>query len=103
MNSRLTSTAIVLSIFASLPAYSMVSGFYDSAEKIATILASELVADAVRQAPIGSISEIGKTESGNAFWQIRVQECDLGVELKAIPPEGVGKVTYEVVSVTACE
>lgn len=85
------------------PALAMVSGFYDSAEKIATILASDLVADAVRQAPIGSISEIGKTEAGNAFWQVRVQECDLGVELKAIPPEGVGKMTYEVVSVTACE
>lgn len=103
MNLRYMTAVIVVFASVAQPSNAMVSGFYDSAEKITTILASDQVADAVRQAPIGSISEIGKTEAGNAFWQIRTQDCDLGVELKAVPPDGPGKVTYEVISVTACE
>lgn len=82
--------------------FALVSGFYDSAEKIQTILASEAVADAARQAPIGALSEVGKSPEGNSLWEVRVQECDLLVELQAILPDGPGKVTYEVVKVGGC-
>lgn len=82
--------------------FALVSGFYDSAEKIQTILASEAVADAARQAPIGALSEVGKSPEGNSLWEVRVQECDVLVELRAILPDGPGKVTYEVVKVGGC-
>lgn len=91
-------------MFAS-PADAMLSPFYDSAEKIAAILQSTEVANAVRQAPIGSVSNIGTAKSGNDLWQIRVQDCDLTVELvPEMPTAGmVGKVTYAVKPLGPCE
>jgi hypothetical protein len=85
------------------PAMAMQSPFYDSAEKITAVLQSEAVADAVRQAAIGQISEIGKDNAGIALWQVRVQECDLTVRLIAHPPKGVGKITYSVELTGPCK
>jgi hypothetical protein len=84
-------------------AFAAVSGYYDSAEKISTILASSDVADALRQAPIGEISNSGTRDDGAAEWTIRTQDCDLVVYLVAVPPAGVGKTTYEVDLPKSCE
>lgn len=95
-------TLLIVALAAS-PATAALSGFYDSAEKIATILASPEVADAVRQAPIGAIANTGTSASGDDEWQVRVQECDLTVRLIAQPPDGPGKTTYRVELAGPCE
>ncbi len=95
---------IVLSLMLlALPAEAALSGYYDSAEQIQTILADEKVADALHQAPIGAVSNTGTREDGAKEWTIRVQECDLKVYLKPIPPGMPGKTTYEVDIPGACE
>jgi hypothetical protein len=88
---------------AANPAAAMLSPYYDSAEKISTILASAEVADALHQAPIGAISNTGTTKEGYDIWTVRVQECDLEVHLIAVPPAGVGKTTYKVELAGACQ
>lgn len=93
-------TALVL---AATPAHAALSGFYDSAEQITTIFASSEIADAVRQAPIGAISNTGKRDDGANEWTIRVQECDLVVYLLPVPPNGPGKTTYEIDVPGTCE
>lgn len=80
---------------AATPIQAALSGYYDSAEKIDAILKSPDVADAVRQAPIGAISNTGTDKDGADLWQVRVQDCDLTVRVIAIPPKGVGKTTYK--------
>lgn len=87
----------------SLPASAALSGFYDSGEQISTILTSEAVGNALRQAPIGSISNTGTREDGAHEWEVRTQECDLKVYLVPNAPVGVGKVTYTVEVPQACE
>ena len=81
----------------------MLSGYYDSAEKIAAILQSPDVADAVRQAPIGGISNTGTAPDGADEWTVRVQDCDLVVRVIGHDPEGVGKTTYTVELTTPCQ
>ncbi|AWB47112.1 hypothetical protein HYN69_00010 [Gemmobacter aquarius] len=94
-----------LVMLAASPATAALSGFYDSAEKIATILGSEAVADALRQAPVGAITNTGTTKDGADEWTVRTQDCDLVVALTAQPlPEGmVGKATYDLRIATPCE
>lgn len=100
-----TTIAAGLSILtiATAPAHAALSGFHDSAEKINTILSSSLVADALRQAPIGMISNSGKRSDGADEWTITTQECDLKVHLNAIQPNGPGKVTYEIADIGSCD
>ena len=88
---------------AATPAHAALSGFYDSGEQITTILSSSEIADAVRQAPIGAVSNTGTRKDGAHEWTIRVQECDLVVFLLPVPPNGPGKTTYEVSIPGACE
>ncbi len=95
----------LLPLLFATPAAALLSPWYDSGEKIMAILNSAEVADAVRQAPIGAVSNIGTAESGNDLWQIRVQDCDLTVELI---PEGpakgmVGKVSYTARPISPCD
>ena len=87
------------------PSFAMVSGFYDSANKIAAILASGAVADALGQAPVGSVSEIGTAKDGAGQWMVRTQDCDLIVDVTAEPlPEGmVGAPEYTVKIVKGCD
>lgn len=85
------------------PAAAALSGYYDSAEKITTILSSSTVADAVRQAPIGSISNTGTRKDGASEWQVRTQECDLLVYLIPVLPDGPGKTTYKLDVPGKCE
>lgn len=84
-------------------AFAALSGYYDSAEQIAMILGSSDVADAVRQAPIGQITNSGTRADGAAEWMIRTQECDLTVYLVPEPPAGVGKTSYRLELPTACQ
>ncbi|MGB8813671.1 MAG: hypothetical protein WCC57_10835 [Paracoccaceae bacterium] len=93
----------VMALLSAGPAAAALSGFYDSAEKIGAILASAEVADAVKQAPIGAISNTGTSASGDDEWQVRVQDCDLTVHLIAMPPEGVGMTTYRVELAGPCK
>lgn len=94
-----------LAALTASPALGMVSGFYDSANKIAAIFASGAVADALRQAPVGSVSEIGTSKDGAGQWMIRTQDCDLIVDVTAQPlPEGmVGTPEYEVKIAQGCD
>ncbi|WP_186395064.1 hypothetical protein [Stappia sp. TSB10GB4] len=92
---KFLATAFALTL-AAAPAQAAVSGFYDSAEQIGTILSSAAVADALRQAPIGHVANTGTRADGAREWQVRTQECDLTVYLKPVPPQGVGKMTYEI-------
>lgn len=98
-----TVAIVVPVIFAALPANAALSGFYDSAEQIDLILSSSEIANAVRQAPIGAISNTGTRKDGAHEWTIRVQECDLKVYLTPIPPKGPGKTTYELDVPGKCE
>ncbi|MHB0953853.1 MAG: hypothetical protein ACYC10_18280 [Allorhizobium sp.] len=89
--------------FLATPAVAALSGYYDSVERITTILQSSQVADAVRQAPIGSVSNTGTRKDGADEWQVRTQECDLTVYLVPIPPAGPGKTTYRLDIPGKCE
>ncbi len=95
--------AAVIATALATPAAAALSGFYDSAERINTILASSDVANAVRQAPVGAISNTGTRKDGASEWQVRTQECDLTVYLVPILPEGPGKTTYRVEVPGTCE
>ncbi len=90
-------------ILAAAPAQAALSGFHDSAEQIAMILSSAAVADGVRQAPIGSVSNTGTRDDGAHEWTVQVQDCDLRVYLMPIPPAGVGKTTYAIDIPGKCE
>ena len=85
------------------PAAAALSGYYESAERIATILSSSMVADAVGQAPVGSISNTGTRKDGASEWQVRTQDCDLTVYLIPVVPEGPGKTTYRLDIPGRCE
>lgn len=99
---KLIITAILLSLPV-LPASAALSGFHDSGEQISTILSSEAVANALRQAPIGAITNTGTRKDGAHEWEVRTQECDLKVYLVPHPPAGIGKTTYTVDVPKACE
>ncbi|MBE0702329.1 MAG: hypothetical protein IH582_04030 [Afipia sp.] len=99
MKSTLAALALVL---AAAPAQAALSGFYDSAEQINTILSSTAVADALRQSPIGHVANTGTRADGAREWQVRTQECDLKVYLKPVPQQGFGKTTYELELGDAC-
>lgn len=90
-------------IAATGPAHAAVSGFYDSAEKIGMILGSNLVADALRQAPIWSITNTGTRKDGAGEWLVRTQECDLKLYLVPVLPNGPGKTTYTLEPPGQCE
>jgi hypothetical protein len=89
-------------LLAASPALAMLSPFYDSAAKIDAILQSGAVADALRQAPIGAVSNVGTDTDGADLWQVRVQECDLTVRVVGHPPKGVGMITYTVEVTEPC-
>ena len=84
-------------------AFAALSGFYDSAEQIDTILGSTEVGDALRQAPIGQIGNTGTRADGANEWTIRTQDCDLVVYLVPKPPEGPGMTTYSLDLPNTCE
>lgn len=100
MKTILTALALIV---AAIPAHAALSGFYDSAEQISTILSSAAVADALRQAPIGHVANTGTRADGAHEWQVRTQECDMTVYLKPVPPQGIGKTTYELELGDACQ
>ncbi|MBB4103800.1 hypothetical protein [Allorhizobium borbori] len=81
---------------AVVPAHAALSGFYDSAEQIGVILSSAAVANALHQAPVGTISNTGTRKDGAREWTVRVQDCDLKVYLVPVMPNGVGKTTYKI-------
>ncbi len=84
------------------PAHAALSGFYDSAEQIKTILDSPEVADALRQLPIKSMERENDRSDGAIKWEIEAGNCDLDVYLRPIAPTGVGKTTYSIEVGRAC-
>lgn len=97
--------ALILALALPAPALAALSGFYDSAEKIAAIFASDAVADALRQAPVRSVENTGTTPDGQDEWTIRTQDCDLTVKVTALlPAEGmVGMTTYTAEPLGTCD
>ncbi len=102
ISAGLLTTALLSATLAS-PAAAALSGYYDSVEKIGTILSSSIVADAVRQAPIGAITNTGTRKDGASEWQVRTQDCDLLVYLIPVLPDGPGKTTYKLDVPGTCE
>lgn len=102
ISAGLVTTALLCGALAT-PASAALSGYYDSVEKIGTILSSSIVADALHQAPIGAISNTGTRKDGASEWQIRTQECDLLVYLIPVLPDGPGKTTYKLDVPGTCE
>lgn len=96
-------SATLLSATLATPAAAALSGYYDSVEKIGTILSSSIVANAVRQAPIGAITNTGTRKDGASEWQVRTQDCDLLVYLIPVLPDGPGKTTYKLDVPGTCE
>ena len=96
--------ALLLSLLLPAPALAALSGFYDSAQKIAAIFASGAVADELRQAPVRAVENTGTFSDGQDEWTIRTQECDLTVKLTAQPTEDgmVGMTTYTAEPVGTC-
>lgn len=93
----------VLGLLGASPAVAAVSGFYDSADQINTILHNGEVADAIRQAPIIEVSRSPKKSAdGFVRWNLRTEGCSVEVALVALPPRGVGKTRYEVRNVGKC-
>ena len=86
-----------------LPATAALSPFYDSAEKIGTILGSGVVADALGQAPLRGIENTGTRDDGADEWVVHTQECDLTVYLIPVPPDGPGMTTYTLDMPKGCE
>ena len=99
---HILAAAVLLSLTPT-SAFAALSGYYDSAEQISTILNSNEVADALRQAPIGQISNSGTRKDGAPEWTIRTQECDLTVYLVPTPPAGPGMTTYSVDLPAGCQ
>jgi hypothetical protein len=82
--------------------HAALSGYHDSAEQIQAILASPELADRLKQQPIESLEFDGSASDGTLEWEIETQDCDAHVYLRAIPPAGVGKTTYEVARISDC-
>lgn len=94
---------LTLAVLAAGPSHAAVSGFYDSAEQISTILGSGAVADKLRQMPVKELSFDGERHNGLLKWEIDTDRCDVDVFLKPVPPAGVGKTTYEVAEIRDCD
>lgn len=96
------SAALALS---ATPALAALSGYYDSAAKIAAIFANESIGDELRQAPVRSVENTGTTPDGQDEWTIRTQDCDLKVKVTAQPPEDgmVGMTTYSAEPLGSCD
>lgn len=62
------------------------ASFASSRAQIAAILADPAVADALHNAPIGSITNTGTAADGADLWQVRVQDCDLIVRVLSTDP-----------------
>lgn len=103
MKSILSALILALALpLAVAPAQAALSGFYDSAEQINTILSSKAVADALYQAQIAHVANTGTRADGAHEWQVKTQGCDLIIYLKPVPPQGLGKTTYEIELGNAC-
>ena len=90
-------------LLAAAPAQAALSPFYDSAEKIGTILHSSEVAAALGQRPVRAIENTGSRADGAGEWTIRTQDCDLVVYLVPVPPDMPGKTTYRLDVPNACK
>ncbi|RRH72608.1 hypothetical protein [Falsigemmobacter faecalis] len=85
------------------PAAAALSGWYDSAEKISAILGDAALADQHRQMPLRKIENIGTDKDGADLWEVESQDCRMVVRLRALPPKGIGKTTWEVEGRGACD
>ena len=97
--------ALLLALALPVPAQAALSGYHDSAAKIAAIFASDAIADALRQAPVRSVENTGTAPDGRDEWTIRTQDCDLTVKLTAHPPQDgmAGRTTYTAEPLGACD
>ena len=97
--------ALILGCALPMPALAALSGFNDSAVKIAAIFASDAVADLLRQSPVRSVENTGTTPDGQDEWTIRTQDCDLRVKLVAQQPEDgmTGMTSYSAEPLGSCD
>ncbi|MCB5410242.1 hypothetical protein [Pseudogemmobacter faecipullorum] len=92
-----------IALLAVNPAAAALSGFYDSGEQIAALLASAEAGEALSQLPVRGLQFREVTEDGHPVWGISTDSCELSVELLPQLPEAVGKTTYKVHHISACE
>lgn len=80
------------------------SGFYDSAAQMETILQDGRVADAVSQAPVQAMENTGiRKQDGALRWTVRTNRCNLSVYLVVKPAQGLGRTAYEVREIGGCQ
>lgn len=89
--------------------HAALSGFFDSAEQIATIMADNNVANATRQSHVNSLTFNGAQPDHTLKWTLQTATCAIQVYLTPVPPQGgiagvpmVGKTTYDVQHVSHC-
>ena len=95
------SFATLLSI--SSPGQAAVSGYYNSVEQIEAILQSEELGDALRQLPVTSLIMTGTRRDGAIEWTVKTKRCRLKLYLIAVPPQGLGKTTYQLETPNSCK
>lgn len=97
--------SLALLILAAVPADAMVSGYYDSLNKIEAVLAAPGLDEMLRQQPIGAVTEIGRNKDDIPQWMVRTQDCDVVINLLAHPPEDgmVGMTTYTAEIAQGCD
>lgn len=92
-------------MISAMPVAAALPGFYDSGEKIATIMSNGDVAERLRMAPLRALENTGARADGAQEWTLSTQRCDLKVYLIPIPPPNgaVGKTRYRVELGEGCE
>lgn len=86
-----------------MPASAALSGFYDAAEQVQAVIGSVKVSSAMGERPFDTLEQVRTRDNGQIEWRVQNSECYVIVTLTPVPPAGVGKTTYEVANVSACE
>ena len=83
--------------FGAGPAFAALSPWYDRAEQVQTLLASDVLQQQLGGQPLDGIEHEGVRADGAQIWDLDTAGCDLTVHLIPQPPEDgmVGKTTYQ--------
>ncbi len=103
MKTALLAGFFTLSASLGSPASAALSGFFDAAEQVQAIMSSTDVSSAMKEMPFDTLEQVRTRDNGDVEWRVQNSECYVIATLKPIPPEALGKTTYEVVGVSACE
>lgn len=103
MKTTMFASLFTLSVTLASPASAGLSGFFDAAEQVQAILSSTDVSSAMKEMPFDTLEQVRTRDNGEIEWRVQNSECYVIATLKPIPPEALGKTTYEVSGVSPCE